>query len=80
MLLPDRTLDEESLHTFMVEVEWISNNRPLTPVSDSPESLAALTPVALLSCCITPPLPSDVLMKWNSAKSIGSHDSWPLLT
>jgi len=79
-LLRDRILDEESLHTFMVEVEWILNNRPFTPVSDSPEGLAALTPMALLSGCITTPLPSDVFIKWNSAKSNGSHDSWPLLT
>ena len=79
-LLRDRILHEESLHTFMVEVEWILNNRSLTPVSDSPDNLAALTPMALLSGCITPPLPPDVFFKWNSAKSNGSHDSWPLLT
>jgi len=36
-LLRDRSLDEESLHTFMVEVESILNNRLLTPVSDSPD-------------------------------------------
>ena len=54
LLLRERILDEESLHTFMVKVEWILNNRPLTTVSDSPDNLAALTPMALLSGCITP--------------------------
>jgi len=50
-LLRDRIRDEESLHTFMVEVEWILKNRPLSPVSDLPDVLAALTPMALLSGC-----------------------------
>ena len=74
-LLRDRILDEESLHTFMVEVEWILNNRPLTPVSHSPCVVAALTPMALLSGCTAPPLPPDVFIKddgyrrsWRPAK------------
>jgi len=54
-LLRDRILHEESLHTFLVEVEWILNNRPLTPVSDSPDNLAALTSMALLSSCTVLP-------------------------
>ena len=74
-LLRDRVLDEESLHTLMVEVEWILNNRLLTPVSDWPDSLAVLTPMALLSGCIAPPLPPNVFIKddryrrsWRAAK------------
>jgi len=54
-LLRDRILHEESLQTFMVEVKWILNNRPLTPVSDSPDNLAALTSMAVLSSCTVLP-------------------------
>lgn len=43
-------LDDESLRTFMVEVESIVNDRPLTVDSlNSPEALEILTPNALLT-------------------------------
>jgi len=35
--MKERPLTDESLYTFLVEVEWIMNTRPLTPVSDSPD-------------------------------------------
>ncbi|TKS65758.1 hypothetical protein D9C73_028515 [Collichthys lucidus] len=43
-----QTLDDESLHTFLCEVEAIINSRPLTTISDSPNDLEPLTPNHLL--------------------------------
>jgi len=65
-LLRDRFLDEESLHTFMVEVEWILNNRPLTPVNDSPDDLAALTATQINSISVTEPTQwwADISRGW----------------
>jgi hypothetical protein len=40
--------NDEEFGTLMCEVEAILNNRPLTPVSDNPEDLEALTPNHLL--------------------------------
>ena len=40
----DRAFREESLYTFLCEVESIINNRPLTPTSDSISDFEALTP------------------------------------
>ena len=47
-LLHQKVLDDESLYTFMCEVENILNGRPITPVSDDPKDLEALTPNHLL--------------------------------
>ena len=35
-IIADRVLNAESLHTFIVEVEQILNNRPITSLSDDP--------------------------------------------
>ena len=40
----DRVFTEESLYTFLCEVESVINNRPLTPTSDSISDFEALTP------------------------------------
>jgi len=79
-LLRDRILDEESLHTLMEEVESTFNYRPLTPVSHSPDGIAALTPMALLSGCIAPPLPPCVFIKddghrrsWRAGKLLSDY-------
>ena len=40
----DRLFTEESLHTFLCEVESIVNQRPLTPSSDDIRDYEALTP------------------------------------
>jgi len=37
-LAGERSLDDEALHSLLVEVEGIMNNRPLTPVSDHPKA------------------------------------------
>ena len=47
-MLHQNTLDDEGLATFMCEVKGILNGRPITPVSDDPRDLEALTPNHLL--------------------------------
>ena len=44
----------------MCEVEYISNNRPLTKVSDDPKDLSALTPNHLLLLRLGPSLPPGI--------------------
>ena len=41
-------LTDESLRTFLAEVERIMNNRPLVPMGDDPKDLEVLTPNLLL--------------------------------
>lgn len=55
-----QTLDDESLHTVMCEVETILNSRPLTTVSDDPNDLEALTPNHLLLLKVQPILPPGI--------------------
>ena len=43
-ILGSRKLTDEKLNTIMCLVEGSLNARPLTPVSDDPDSLEALTP------------------------------------
>ena len=47
-VVKQQTLDDESLTTFMCEVENIINSRPLTPVSNDVKDLQPLTPNMLL--------------------------------
>ena len=47
-LLQDEILDDEKLLTLFCEVESIVDDRPITPVSDDPADLEALTPSHLL--------------------------------
>lgn len=48
-VLHQQTLDDESLHTILCEVEAILNDRPITKVSDEVNDLEALTPNHILS-------------------------------
>ena len=41
-------MGDEGLQTLFCEVEWIMNNRPLTPVSTNPDDLEVITPNHLL--------------------------------
>lgn len=57
-ILKEQITDDERLDTLFCEVESIINSRPLTPVSDDPTDLKALTPNDLLRVgegLITPP-------------------------
>ena len=66
-LVGNRELNDESLRTFLVEVEKIMNDRPITPVSSDPQDLEALTPNHIL------------LMRQNpstSAKECGKVESY----
>jgi hypothetical protein len=47
-ILRNQCLDDERLDTIFCEAESIINGRPLTPVSDNPNDLEALTPNHLL--------------------------------
>lgn len=39
-----RTMEHEQLTTLLTEIEAIMNSRPLTPLSDDPEDMQAITP------------------------------------
>ncbi|KAK0150375.1 hypothetical protein N1851_008532 [Merluccius polli] len=62
-LTKDQILDDESLHTFICEVEAIMNSRPLTMNSDSPNDLEPLTPNHLLLLKGQPILPPGLFQK-----------------
>ena len=56
-------MDDEGLQTALCEVEAILNDRPLTPMSDDPGDLEALTPNHLLLLKCKPWLPPGVFKK-----------------
>ena len=62
-LVGQRELNDESLRTFLVEVEKIMNDRPITPVSIDPKDLEALTPNHIL------------LLRQNPSTSAGEFES-----
>lgn len=62
-LLHEQRLDDESLPTFLCEVEAILNGRPLTSVSNDPRDLEALTPNHLLLLRAGPDLPPGMFTK-----------------
>ena len=47
-MVGERLVNDEELRTFLVEVEKILNDRPITPVSSDPQDLEALTPNHIL--------------------------------
>ena len=47
-VIGSQILDEQRLHTLFCAVEEIVNGRPITPISDDPNDLGALTPLHLL--------------------------------
>ena len=48
-IIADRVLNNESLYTFIVEVERILNNRPIMSLSDDPRDSSPLTPKMILN-------------------------------
>lgn len=66
-LVHEQTMDEESLHTLMCEVESIVNSRPITKVSEDPRDPEPLTPNHLLLLHAGPTAPPGIF---------GKHDSY----
>ena len=64
--LKDQVLDDERLDTLFCEVESIVNGRPITPVSDNPKDLEALTPNHLLLLRAGQPAPPGNFIKQDS--------------
>ena len=59
-LTANRTLNDDQLHTFLLEAEAILNSRPLTPVTIDPEGAEPLTPYHLLKLNPTGNLPPTI--------------------
>lgn len=59
-VVKQQMLDDETLHTVLCEIESILNDRPITPSSDDPEYLKALTPNHILQLRAKPTLPSGL--------------------
>ena len=74
-LLKEQQVDDETLLTFLAEVEKILNDRPLIRPSDSPQDLEVLTPSMLLlnrfNSCSSPGICTDVdkyTRRWKHAQ------------
>ncbi|XP_077967741.1 uncharacterized protein LOC144421973 [Styela clava] len=76
VLTYERVLSDESLHSLMVEIEWILNNRPLTPVNDDPDDSTTLTPMSLLTWSLDSSLPPDVFIKADGYKKYRRTVQW----
>ncbi len=62
-VLKEQTLTDESMHTFLCEVEAIMNDRPLTTATDDPTDLEPLTTNHLLLMKRQPNLPPGLFKK-----------------
>ena len=68
------TMSDETFTTFLIEVERILNDRPITKIASDSRDLEALTPNALLKGHLEPSLPMGVF-----AKADGYRKSWRLI-
>ena len=79
---PYGVTNDEDLDTLLKEAELIVNSRPLTPISDSPDDFAALTPLTIMTSILHPDAPVDefcngeVLLKSLPATQDLTHDFW----
>lgn len=62
-VIRQQVLDDEALHTALCEVEAILNDRPITPSSDDPNDLEALTTNHILQLRAKPILPPGLFKK-----------------
>ena len=65
----ERVLNDEALRTFLVEVEKILNDRPITSVSSDPQDFEALTPNHILLLRRNPSVCPDVFEKLDKFKA-----------
>ena len=72
-LIGERLLNDEALRTFLVEVEKILNDRPITYVSSDPQDLEALTPNHILLLRRNPCSPPDVFEESDKFKARWKH-------
>ncbi|XP_071580259.1 uncharacterized protein [Temnothorax nylanderi] len=80
-VIGDATLTYEELSTFLAQVEACLNSRPLSPLSDDSEDLAALTPGhfligAAISAVPEPSLaeePTGRLSRWQLLQQLRDH-------
>ena len=73
-IIADRVLNNESLHTFIVEVERILNNRPITSLSDDPRDSSPLTTKMILNGAFDSDQPLGTFIKPD-----GYRRSWKLV-
>ncbi|XP_068684765.1 uncharacterized protein [Montipora foliosa] len=72
-LVGERLLNDEALRTFVVEVEKILNDRPITPVSSDLQDLEALTPNHILLLRRNPSSAPDVFKESDKFKARWKH-------
>ena len=72
-LMTEQTLDDDQLHTFLLEAESILNSHPLTPITTDADGLEPLTPNQLLKLCPTGNFPLHFLsIKTVVPKDVGN--------
>lgn len=62
-VLKQQTLDDDTLQTAMCKAEAILNDRPITPSSDDPNDIEALTPNHILQLKGKPTLPPGLFKR-----------------
>ena len=72
-MIGERLVDEETLRTFLVEVEKILNDRPITPVSSVPQDLEALMPNHILLLRRNPSNSPDMFEEEDQYKARWKH-------
>jgi len=61
-LAGERSLDDEFIHSLLIEFVSILNNRPLAPLIKHPQDFFVLTPALILTGTLVFSLPTDVVI------------------
>ena len=72
-LIGERLLNDEALRTFLVEVEKILNDRPITSVSSDPQDLQELMPNHILLLRRNPSFCLDLFEESDKFKARWKH-------
>ena len=67
-ILADRTPTFEEMQTLTCRIEACLNSRPLTPLSDDPESLDVLTPAHFLIGGVLTAVPEPSVLNVNASR------------